>query len=499
MNYKVNNISQPKMLVTFNNIPTIITLENAGTTSTKAKLELLISGNQSLNEKHITINDVTLYSTTNIDEAKANFFWISRSTSYSESRTKAYYFVQACLNTTLANDYNIYIDHSFISATAVKVILEAKNEGSEYNITTLDSNIETDLWAFRITNGTSSDDIANSKVTLDIYADDSLTQKTIQTGQALAAAPTKHICQLEKYYQSKEISFDISPVLRAITNDGNTTQYRVIISALKGTTYRKLYDVYGLHCINGYQVNQGKNYIQCNTTTKNYLLQNITRGEDKPYANNTVLYYLPDHKMTLSVLTINREAFNATIQYLDSSKASLQSETIKYTPEGNITTLEYTPTNVANAHYITIEIPNIGKVIYNNILPVNYSDNKDNQTIYWFNSYGGTSFFTFTGNRTEERESEKQTFNHSSLYYYTHPNEQEKVLKSINSYEATLQSHLVQNDGKYHLNDLLNAYTVWTYINGVKYNIIIDSYQLNEVQRDIYQLTITYHYSSKLV
>lgn len=499
MNYKINNISQPKMLVTFNHIPTIVTLENAGTTSTKAMLELVISGNQSLGDKHITINDVTLYSTTNIEEARANFFWISMSTSYSESRTKAYYFVQACKNTTLVNDYNIYIDHSFISATAVKVIIEAKNVGSEYNITTLDSNLESDYWAFSITNGSSSDDISNSRVTLDIYADDSTTQKTIQSGSTINNAPTKHICQLEKYYSSNEISFDISPVLRAITNDGNTTQYRIIISALKGTTYRKLYDVYGLHCVNGYQVNQGKNYIQCNTSTKNYLLQNIQRGEEKAYANNTLLYYLPEHKMTLSVLTLNKEAFTATLEYLDSSKATLQSETLKITPDKNITTIEYVPSNVANAHYITLEIPNIGKVIYNNILPVNYSDKKDNQTIYWHNSYGGTSFFTFTGNRTEERETEKQTYNQSSLYYYISPNEQEKVLKSINTYTVTLQSHLVQNDGKYHLNDLLNAYTVWTYINGIKYNIIIDTYSLNEVQRDIYQLTITYHYSSKLL
>lgn len=499
MNYLINNQQQRQYLVTNNGVPTIFQLVSTNE-PTRAKMEITIAGNTTIANQYITINDVTITSTPILANAKNNVFYVSQSTSYAENRLKAYYLVQAMNSTALANQYNIYVDQTYVSTTQAKVILEAKAVGSAGNITTFNTNLESAYWKFNTINSTSGDELADSKITLDLYVDNTDNQATIKN--ATAQTPTTHIVQLEKYFNYNEggVSFDLSPILKTLTPEDNTAQYRLIVSALKNNTYRKLYDISGLHCLNGYQVNQGKDYFKCNSGTTLYLLQNVERGADEITMNNTTLYFLPAKKFYVSLLTLDKSRIQYKLKYLDSALNTIyETVTMSAYPQKNIIDIEIDPSSY-NAHYLEVVITNLGTLRYKAINPVTYADNKDIQNVYWRNSYGGISNFIFTGKREEERDIEKTTYKISNLKYYSNTAPvQEKVLSTTPRYNVTLTSHLIDADARYQVYDLLNARKVWTIVNGKEYQIIIDNFSQTEVQRDIYEITITYHYSSSLV
>ena len=121
------------------------------------------------------------------------------------------------------------------------------------------------------------------------------------------------------------------------------------------------------------------------------------------------------------------------------------------------------------------------------------------QRILWRNSYGGISFFDFTGQKSETREAEIQTYQKNIFGYYTDQlNELEKVYDNQINYSVTLKSHLFENDGKYIFNDLMQSPFVWTEINGEKYAIIIDSVNVDEVDKNnIYEASVKYRYSQE--
>ena len=66
-----------------------------------------------------------------------------------------------------------------------------------------------------------------------------------------------------------------------------------------------------------------------------------------------------------------------------------------------------------------------------------------------------------------------------------------------NEYSVTLTTHYMEKDGIYSLYDLMNSYEVWTEVNGVKYEIIIDKVEVTETSTSgVWQGTVTYKYSS---
>ena len=137
------------------------------------------------------------------------------------------------------------------------------------------------------------------------------------------------------------------------------------------------------------------------------------------------------------------------------------------------------------------------KIRYNVIKPLKATEYS--QRILWRNSYGGISFFDFTGQRSEVRELELMTYQKNIFDYYTDPmNSLEKPYDNEVKYTVTLKSHLLEHDGKYIFNDLIQSAQVWTEINGENYEIIIDSVSVDETDRnDIYEATVKYHYSQE--
>ena len=121
------------------------------------------------------------------------------------------------------------------------------------------------------------------------------------------------------------------------------------------------------------------------------------------------------------------------------------------------------------------------------------------QRILWRNSYGGISFVDLTGQKTETRELNLQTYQKNIFDYYTDPvNELEKVYDNDVEYQVTLRSHLFEEDGKWVYNDLIQSPEVWTTINGEKYAIILESVSVEETDNNgVYQATVKYRFSQK--
>ena len=121
------------------------------------------------------------------------------------------------------------------------------------------------------------------------------------------------------------------------------------------------------------------------------------------------------------------------------------------------------------------------------------------QRVVWRNSYGGLSFFDFTGQRNESRSLDTKTYQKNIYDYYTSEvTEMDKIYDNDVEYTVTLKSHVIDSDGRYLFNDLMQSPYVWTVINAVKYAIIIDSVSIDETDRnDIYEVTVKYKYSMK--
>ena len=145
--------------------------------------------------------------------------------------------------------------------------------------------------------------------------------------------------------------------------------------------------------------------------------------------------------------------------------------------------------------FVDVVIPGIGTIEYNVIKPLRGTSYS--QRVWWRNSYGGVSFFDFTGEREESRESSMETYQKALFDYYDdNINELDKVYSIDNTITVSMKSHLISNDGKWHFNDLGNSKDVWTRINGQTYKILITNVQVKETDNEgVYEATIKYRYS----
>ena len=130
---------------------------------------------------------------------------------------------------------------------------------------------------------------------LDVYAEPDITKQT-QIGANSKVLP--HLVTVEKNYYKDGINFDLSPILATVTENGNITQYNVTASYVKNGQATVIGELSHNYAANGYSVNQGRFYIP--KFSGWYLAQNVSRGTDKGYHNNTTLYYLNGEEITVS-------------------------------------------------------------------------------------------------------------------------------------------------------------------------------------------------------
>lgn len=490
MNILLNGNINPQQYITFNNVPTILKIDSFGD-GDKARLEITVSTGGNTSEPcYIRINGYTITSTNVLGNDVSSVYLVPLSLGGSYTKASAYSIAKAFQNTGLINSYNVYCDNQVYGSTSSKVIIEAKEKGKQYNFTEIDTNA-TYISFSSPTNGSSSDLLTGAKVVLDVYAEPDITKQT-EIGANSKVLP--HLVTVEKNYYKDGINFDLSPILASVTENGNLTQYNVTASYVKNGQATVIGELSHNYAANGYSVNQGKFYIP--KFSGLYLAQNVSRGTDKSTYNNTTLYYIDGESITLSFYCYDFSTKTLTINYLDSALNQISTQSVSITPDKSLYTYSFVPTE--GAYYVDIVTPNQGTIRYTNVKPLRYGNMNEYQTLYWYNSYGGVSFFPFTAKRTEERETEKTLYKKQNFNLYTdNIKGMNKVYSMDNQYSVTLTTHYMDKDGVYSLYDLMNSFEAWTEINGVKYEVIVTDLNVTESNiSGVWQGTVTYEYSS---
>ena len=483
MNISLNNLDNPSNIVCLTDIPNILKVEDSPG-GTYASIQLQFgSGLKSLTSKdgqwYITILGETIANV--IDPSMAvgkNFYIADTTSSWAASVARA---LRCC--PTIAANFNV-------TNTGSTVIIKAKEIGPLSTSTPVTTNISYMYMTSSRNIGSANAELYGSKVIVDI---------TTETPEG-----TAYVTTLEKNYYGSEAAFNLSPVLTTLTTPGKVAQFDLAISKLKNGNYASIGSITENYVTVGYMVNQGDKYI--NTDAFHYA-QNFTRGEEREFANNSLLYiYSPS--LPISFYNGNDGGFNVTVDYVDSAGNVLDTYSAMtwYNTDSSKKLWDIT-LNLAydtrwkarfnQAFYIDVHLGNHTPVRYNVIKPIKATEYY--QRIYWRNSYGGVSFFDFTGQKSETRDVNISTYQKNIFGYYDDDkNELEKIYNNVVKYTVNLKSHLFENDGKYIFNDLMQSTEVWVERNGETYGIIIDSVSVEETnQNNIYEATVKFRYSQE--
>lgn len=500
MNITLNGLTNPSNIITFSNTPTILTVEDTYGGSF-ANMEINFndfSGISMGKEYYFTLNGHKITSTNKIEKAQGNRFYVTYASSTAKNTLIfiANKFAEALRNIgELSVNYDIYVA---ISKGQMKpgVMIKAKNYGAQYNFT-VDTNLPTpNVISYSSTNGNVSSQLMNgtsNKIKIDVYnvgeygnrinSDTSLTQSG------------SYKTTLEKEITDGSVSFDIGSLLSSFTENGKCYQYGLYIYSIVDAKYSVLKYFTRLFNVNGYLVNQGGSFIPQFTGLK--LAQNVSRGAEKSQLNNTLLYVYEDNIMISLFADASVSTINAKIKYLDSIQNEVYTETSTLFASQNLNhfTIPLLKQYKDKSRYIDVEIPSLGTLRYEVIRPINATD--ECQRIYWYNSYGGVSFFDFTGDRTEERKV-KTDFYQKSMYDYYKSDKVElnKVYDKNVEITVTLNTHNIKKDGQWSLFDLQNSQYAWTVVNGVTYVINVDNLKIEEsTVTGIYTASVDYTYS----
>lgn len=474
MNITYNNIEGAGNLITFNDIPNILKVsdESGGTYATISFFFNIPLQSYLLLEDglwYITIMGETITNVTDPSRAINKNFYIAPT---NESTNAS--IVRALRNCpTIAANFNV----DFSSST---VTLTAKAVGSLVDESSFTTNISPVVCITTITDGTSFSDLYGSQISVDVLSDG------------------EYVTTLQKNFYNGEAAFNVTPVLNTFTEIGKAKPYTLSISSTKNGIYSQIGAITTNYAAQGYMVNQGQKYLD--NTYWQYAM-NFSRGQARsPILNNTILYvYQPT--IPISFYRGNEGGGNITITYRDSAYNTVYTETQEWNNIYSSTKLidkelQLQESIMRTCFYIDVAF-GIEPIRFNVIKPVQMTEYC--QRILWRNSYGGISFVDLTGQKTETRELNLQTYQKNIFDYYTDPvNELEKVYDNDVEYQVTLRSHLFEEDGKWVYNDLIQSPEVWTEINGQNYAIILESVSVEETDNNnIYQATVRYRYSQE--
>ena len=430
-------------VITFTEIPNIVTLQSDSITGSKAKLVITINSTIDVSKDYfISINDQV-----------ATLHFISNEFKYA-----AYYIVQELRNLNLAN-YNIYQDGN-------SVIVEAREVGGMYDIK-FNTNLTVSHQNY---SGTTSDEFSNGVINIDLY----------QQGD--------YITTLSKNYYKQKIDFNVSDILKSISRYDYVTPYTLKVYSCVGTNIRDLGVIEANSAI-GYMVNQGLKYVR----TLPMFAQNVSRGTQTGVLNKTTLYtYLPSIPITIysnSDVVIN-------ISYLTSNKEVIGTGFYNMSVYNMVGYADIAlDSNLFNqAYYVDLSIEGLGTMRYNIIKPIDA--NIRCQRVYYHNSYGGVSFFDFTGEITENHKIDNETYTKNIYDYYRDSSLEEiKLYDKETTITVTMKSHLMDRSAVWQFNDFLGSYDMWTNINGIDYKIICTDVKVDETETGVWQATAVYTYS----
>lgn len=478
---KYNNVDNASNLITFTDIPNILSVEDEEG-GTSAMFELYFYGNigsiplPDLGYFYISLMGETITSVDNYANAVNKNFYATTSVSTAASVARA---LRNCptiaANFTITNNSNV-------------VYLVARNYGVIENVG-VGTNIPgagigvSNYFQPRFIQGSSNSSLNGNKITVDV------------------SSGSKYITTLEKNCYGSSVAFDMSPLITTLAKHGDSIPYQCnVYKTSSNGTYSNLGNLGTNYVSVGYMCNQGNKFLQYSGTR---VAMNYSRGTTRGTANNTTLWvYEPT--IPFSVYS-SLDSLSVKVYYRYSDGTTRMTEDKTLTCSGSTPlkdcAVQLTPRHLTAVTYVDVEIPSSvesKKTIRFNVIQPKHMTEGCNR-ILWRNSYGGISFFDFTGHKSETRKLETKTYNKNIYNYYTNPkNELEMVYDSDVEYEVTLKSHLFNKDSVYVFNDLMQSSEIWTKVNQEDYAIILESVSVDETDNnDIYEATIKYRYSQK--
>lgn len=497
MRITLNGIENPNNIITFTNCPTILTVSDSWTgTRARSTIEVKnLSSVRTPDEYSIKVGDYYIRGTGDLSKSVGNRFYITSSNTLANRVLVARKIVDA-INSLggITMSYRVWQDSDTNGQLLPKVIVEAIDVG----IAGVGISIKDIMPSGIITidgTGGSITSIFNGSITNKIHVDIYKNNSPVTRINAPNWTRGSFIAQLEKTVWGGTVSFDLSSIFNTESEIGTLSGYEIIVSSEVDGEITKLGDLKYIYATPGYLVNQGGSFIP--KFTGCYLAQNVSRGNSVGGVNKSILYVYYNSIVFSLYADNSMSTVSCTIDYLNSSQASLGTEKQNIFCGNNLNTFTL-PLNqllLQQSSYIDVNIPNVGKLRYNVIKPIHATD--ETQRICWTNSYGGTSFFDFTGTRTEERKTDIETYQRS-LYDYYNSDRQEltKIYSKEVKITVTLTTHNIVKDGTWQLFDLQNSYNAWTTVNGKEYAIHITDIQVDETDvAGIYTAQIEYEYS----
>ncbi len=470
----LNNLESGNTLICFTDVPNILKVSDS-TGGTKANLTLSFSGDLSAvvtgdGQFYITVMGETITNVLNYNNAANKSFYISSSLASTA----------ASVARALRNCPTIAANFIVENNVNGDVVITAREYGSILGNDSSRTNIPDTYLEIGGQDGSAYSDLNGAMIMVDVYEN-----------------YDNYVTTLEKNWYNGECAFNLSPVLTTISKHGETTLYNYRVSSMKNGVYSVLETSDNHYATVGYKCNQSANYF---TSSGLNVALNVSRGESKGTTNNTILY-LYENVIPISVYANNIGGMGVQIDYLDGAYNIIHtySSTWRKPWQNSILyDLTYTLEQpfFGQATYIDLTLSTF-KYRFTVIKP--FKANEYHQRIYWRNCYGGIQFFDFTGQKSETRNLEVMTYQKNIFDYYdASRNELEKIYDNDVEYEVTLKSHLMEKDGIYVFNDLMQSSDVWTTVNGQEYGIIINSVSVEEQnQNDIFVATVKFKYSQK--
>ena len=477
MEIKYDNLTNPSNYITFTDIPNILSVTDDGY-GTKAVVTLTVLSGL----KGSTTSDYQ-WKVTFMGETISNVL-------QPRNAINKYFAVMTSTNDTATSMARAFRNCPTISANFIvqssgaTVTLTAKNEGYIFEdgiSNNLSTTIPSNLLTLSAVDGTTYSDLYNAKIDVEVYNDE------------------EYVTMLEKNFYNGECSFNLSPVLTTFARHGYSEPYSLKLYSYKNGVQTNIGNIDTNYISVGYMVNQGMKYLDNSIMN---IAQNISRGSERSGLENNTILYVYGNSIPISFYRGNNGRMTITTEYLDSAYNVVKTESFVWqstTSSKMLIDLEVVlSSNIMNeVFYVDISLGSSYKIRYNVIKPLLATEYY--QRVSFRNSYGGVSFFDFSGQKTENRKLTTSTYEKNIFDYYTDDmNELTKIYDNDVDYSVTLKSHLFEENGKFIFNDILQSSEVWTTINGEEYAIIIDSVSVDESNNNgIYEATLTYHYSQK--
>ena len=489
-NIRLNGQSNVNNVTTFSFAPTILEV-SSNASGSYTTWQLFIGELTSMkSDMWVKVNDVTLNLVTNINDAKGYRFYMTPSSMSTQRKLMANSLMEALKRVPeVVAGYDVYMPYTG-SEKQLQIMMKSKSYGNNTPLT-----ITTNISSIGINNivGSASTELKEGDLKIDIYK-----MTPAQKYNTANASTGSYVTTLSKHTSNDaKVKFDLGSVFSSLTEEGEASQFGVYIYQTTNNSLTEIADYKSVYNVNGYLINQGGEFIPRFDNAK--IALNAGRGENRNYLNNTILYVY-ENTIPLSVYAAsNVNSISYKIKYIGSDNMEIINvqQTVNVSKALNHFTINLSDGYLAQSKYIDIEFTsyNLGTLRFNVIKPVRATD--ECQRVYWYNSWGGVSFFDFTGNRTEERKVKTTTYQDSVLDYYDNDtNERDYIYDKQNEITVKLTTHNIHKDGQWHLFDLQQSRTAWTYVNGQKYRIIVSDLTINTTSvTDIYTATIDYTYS----